>query len=126
MTSRDLWLARVALVQGAFWFVTGVWPLVHMASFLAVTGPKHDLWLVRAMGTLIGVVGATLLLAGWRRRVTPEIALLGVGGALGLTAIDLVYALSGVIWKTYLLDAVAELILVACWALAARRARPAA
>jgi hypothetical protein len=34
------WLAGL---QGAYFLVTGVWPLVHMPSFLAVTGPKTDL-----------------------------------------------------------------------------------
>ena len=33
--------------QGALYVVTGVWPLLHMASFEAVTGPKTDDWLVR-------------------------------------------------------------------------------
>jgi hypothetical protein len=123
MTSPRPTLASVALLHGAYWALTGVWPLVHMASFLAVSGPKHDLWLVRTLGVLIGVVGVTLLLAGWRRRVTPEIVVLAVGGALGLTAIDVVYSLKGVIWKTYLLDAAAEVVLVLLWAWAGRRAR---
>jgi hypothetical protein len=79
------------------------------------------LWLVRTLGVLIGVVGLTLLLAGWRKRVTPEIVVLAVGGALGLTAIDVIYSLRGVIWKTYLLDAAGELVLVGLWAWALRR-----
>jgi hypothetical protein len=38
--------AAVALVQGAFYVATGVWALVDLDSFMAVTGPKTDLWLV--------------------------------------------------------------------------------
>lgn len=41
-------LRFVLLAQGSYYFITAVWPLAHMRSFLAVTGPKTDLWL---MGT---------------------------------------------------------------------------
>jgi hypothetical protein len=40
MNSFDSWLP---LAHGGFYLLTGVWPLVHMPSFLAVTGPKTDL-----------------------------------------------------------------------------------
>ncbi len=50
-----------ALGQGAFWLAAGVWPLLHYRSFEAVTGPKQDDWLVKTIGGLIAVVGATLL-----------------------------------------------------------------
>ncbi len=50
-----------ALGQGAFWLASGAWPLVHYPSFEAVTGPKEDDWLVKTIGGLIAVVGATLL-----------------------------------------------------------------
>jgi hypothetical protein len=110
----------VALAQSFFYIVTGVWPLVHIGSFLAVTGPKTDLWLVKTAGTLIGVVGVVLGLAGVRRRVTSEVRLLGIGSALGLTAIDVVYVARRRISPVYLLDALAELILAAWWLLASR------
>jgi hypothetical protein len=37
-------MTLVALVQGVYFLLTGVWPIVHLPSFLAVTGPKTDLW----------------------------------------------------------------------------------
>lgn len=110
--------AWLAVLQGIYYLVTGIWPLVHMPSFLAVTGPKTDLWLVRTAGVLITAIGVPLLLAGWRNEVTPEIALLAVGAAAGLTAIDVYYSLKGVISKVYLLDAVPEVVLILLWAAA--------
>lgn len=104
-----------AMGQGAFWVAAGVWPLVHYPSFEAVTGPKRDDWLVKTIGGLIAVVGATLAVAGWRGRVTPEIALLGAAGAAALCAADLRYATRGRISKVYLLDALAEAPFVAGW-----------
>ena len=45
----------LAWVQAGYFVVTGVWPIVHMRSFLAVTGPKTDLWLVKTIGVLVTV-----------------------------------------------------------------------
>jgi hypothetical protein len=66
----------------------------------------------------VGVIGTVLLLSVRRRRITPEIAILAVGSALGLAGIDLVYALSGKISSIYLADAVVELALAVLWGLA--------
>jgi hypothetical protein len=111
-------LRAVALVQGVFYLATGVWPLLDIDSFQVVTGPKVDLWLVRTVGVLVGVIGTVLLLSVRRRRITPEIAILAVGSAVGLAGIDLVYALSGRISSIYLADAVVELGLAVLWGLA--------
>jgi hypothetical protein len=111
----------VALVQGGFYAVTGVWALVDLDSFMAVTGPKTDLWLVKTVGALVTVIGGVLLTAGWRRRVTRDVLLLGIGAALSLATIDVVYASAGRISKIYLLDAAAEVGLAIAWALAKRR-----
>ncbi len=113
----------VAVGQGLYFAVTGVWPLLHMRSFEAITGPKVDRWLVKTVGLLIAVVGGVLVAAGARRAVTPEIAALATGSAVGLGGIDVVYASAGRISKLYLLDAVAEALLVGVWALAWARDR---
>jgi hypothetical protein len=114
-------LALIAKIQGFYWAATGIWPLVHMPSFLWVTGPKEDLWLVRTVGILIAVVGLVLLSAGFRKRVTPEIKWLGIGGAAGLGFVSAYYPLRDVIWNVYLLDAVGELILILLWLWAGKR-----
>jgi hypothetical protein len=111
----------VALVQGGFYVLTGVWALVDLDSFMAVTGPKTDLWLVKTVGALVTVIGGVLLMAGRRRRVTRDVALLGIGAALSFATIDLVYVSAGRISRIYLLDAVVEAGLCAAWALAKRR-----
>jgi hypothetical protein len=107
----------VLVPQGLYYFATGVWPLVHMASFLAVTGPKTDLWLVRTVGMLIAVIGFSLLVAAFRRTVGTEVRTLAMGSAAGLAAIDVIYVTIGVIPPVYLLDAVMEGLLLAGWAM---------
>src|SRR5262249_51641109 len=72
-------------VQGLYYVLAGVWPLLNMHSFLAVTGPKTDLWLVNTVAVLLVVIGAVLLASAWRRVPLPESFLLGLGSALALT-----------------------------------------
>jgi hypothetical protein len=116
MKQRD-----VAFGQGLYFLATGVWPLVHMPSFEAVTGPKADKWLVRTVGVLVGLIGGVLIGAAARNRVTPEIAALGVASAAGLGAIDTVYAGKGRISSIYLADTAVEGAIVAAWSQAATR-----
>ena len=111
----------LALGQGLYYLGTGLWALVSIRSFEAVTGPKVDRWLVKTVGVLVSVIGCVLVLAGWRRHVEPESAVLAAGSAAGLGAIDTVYATKGRIAKIYLLDAIVEAGLVIAWALAMRR-----
>jgi hypothetical protein len=110
----------LTVAQGAFYGATGVWPIAHMRSFEAVTGPKKEDWLVKTVGGLIAVVGGAVAAAGARKRVTPEIAGLAAASALFLAGIDIVYVARGRIRPVYLLDAAAELAIAGAWAVASR------
>jgi hypothetical protein len=112
----------VANVQAAYYLATGVWPLLSARSFQAVTGPKHDFWLVQTVGALIGVSGATLAIAARDRDSleTPAVRVLAIGTALSLTAVDLVFVLRRRISPVYLADAAVELAIVAGWLRPAR------
>jgi hypothetical protein len=80
----------IAKLQGGYYVATGIWPLLSMRTFEAITGPKVDKWLVKTVGTLVSVIGATLWVGGTRRQVAPELKLLAMGSAAGLTAIEIV------------------------------------
>jgi hypothetical protein len=102
--------------QGLYWSVAGAWPLVHMTSFEAVTGPKRERWLVNTVGVLILAVGGTLALAARRGRVTPELRVLAGASAAGLAAIDAWYAgPRRRISPVYLADAALEAALAVAW-----------
>jgi hypothetical protein len=105
----------LCLAQGFYYLVSGVWPLLRMRSFEAVTGPKVDDWLVKTVGLLIVVVGAVLILSGLRGRVPLEVAVLAGGSALALAGVDVWYVMRKVIPPVYLLDALVELPLAAAW-----------
>jgi hypothetical protein len=113
--------STLALVQGAFYVATGLWAVVDLDSFMAVTGPKTDGWLVKTVGLLVTAIGAALLLAWSRRRVPAEVVLLAVAAALSLAAIDVIYVWNGTISPIYLLDAAPEVALALAWIAAVRR-----
>jgi hypothetical protein len=99
-----------------------------MISFESVSGPKVDDWLVRTVGVLVTVVGLTLLSAAIKRQLGIPVVVLALGSASGLAFIDFFYAMRGVIWPIYMLDAIGELLLIILWAVALvrdRKGRPA-
>lgn len=108
-------LSRVAAAQGAYYLTTGLWPLLSIQSFEAVTGPKRDKWLVKTVGALVSAVGTVFAVASRRRVCPPEIWLLGVGSAIAFTAVDCIYVAKRRISPIYLLDALAELALILAW-----------
>jgi hypothetical protein len=110
----------VAAIQAGYFLITGIWPLLHIRSFEWVSGPKVDRWLVKTVSALIAVIGTAIGLAAWRRRLTPEIEALGVGSALALASVDVVYVARRRIRWVYLLDAAAEVALAAAWVVTQR------
>lgn len=116
----------VLLAQSLLYLVTGPWPLLHMASFEAVTGAKTDDWLVHTVGLLLAVIGGVLLAASRRPRIDRLFLMLAIGTALALAAIEIFYVSRGTISAIYLLDAVIELAFAALLAaaLVLTRGRP--
>jgi hypothetical protein len=121
---RSSHAAEVAVLQGAYYSATGLWPLVSMRSFERVTGPKRDHWLVKTVGVLVTAVGMTLLRAGHRGRVHPDVALLAGLSAAALATIDVLYVAQRRISPVYLLDAVPEVLLAIWWGPRAANAKP--
>lgn len=107
----------VALVQGIYFFVTGVWPIFSIRTFQMVTGPKTDLWLVKTVGIILAVIGAVLVFAQVNAEINSSIILLAIGSALSLAIVEFVYVAKKVISPIYLGDAVIELVLIAWWVL---------
>lgn len=114
-------------IQGLYYLITGLWPLISIETFQLVTGPKtdhlvtgreSDHWLVMTVAVLIVSIAVSLLAAAWTRRQSPEIALLALSSATSLTIIDVVYVTRQVIAPIYLVDAAAEVVLLFLWSVA--------
>jgi uncharacterized membrane protein HdeD (DUF308 family) len=106
----------ICAIQGLYYFITGLWPIVYMEGFLAFTGPKTDLWLVRTFGLMLMVSGTVLMLAAARRRQrSTEVATLAIGNAAVLAGADILFAMTGQIQGVYLLDAAVEILFLVLW-----------
>jgi len=106
----------VALTQGAYYLVSGAWPMVHIDSFQRVTGRKTDLWLVKTVGLLLGAVGAGLIIAASSGQFSPGVVFIAMASAAALLGIELVYVRRRVIAPIYLADALVELCFLIWWA----------
>jgi 4-amino-4-deoxy-L-arabinose transferase-like glycosyltransferase len=109
----------VALAQGVYYLVSGIWPLVSLRTFERVTGPKVDDWLVKTVGALAAVIGGVLVVRSVARDSPPD-PLLGAAAAAAFAAVDVNYVARRRISPIYLADALAETALIAGW-LATRR-----
>ncbi len=107
---------RFARWHGAFNVAGGLWPLLHMASFEAVTGPKVDRWLVRTVSGLMVANGAAQILAEPTPDGVAAARRIGMGTALVLAAVDVVYGGRHRISRVYLVDAVLEAGWLLGWA----------
>jgi cytochrome b subunit of formate dehydrogenase len=111
-------LARVVpWIQGLYYIISGMWAQVSIDTFMMVTGPKTDIWLVKVVGLVLVVSGVVLILSTVRRCVPLEIAVLATGNAAVLAGVELVYVLNGTISPVYLLDALIEAGFILGWVL---------
>lgn len=101
--------------QGAYYVATGVWPIVHLRSFEAITGPKPEGWLVKTVGALVAVVGGALWRGAARKKISSDLKLIAAGAAAALAIVDIVYPAKRRISPVYLLDAAPELFMVGAW-----------
>ena len=97
-------MSMVLIIQGWFYILTGLWPIVHMPSFEKVSGPKTDKWLVRTVSLMILSSGLIFVLFHESRAAL----FLAIMNAFFLMSIDLYYVWKRIIWKSYLVDAVIE------------------
>ncbi|MFI8965816.1 hypothetical protein ACIGO8_27320 [Streptomyces sp. NPDC053493] len=108
----------VARAQGLFNLVGGGWPLLHLRSFEWVFGPKPRYeWLQRTTAGLLATAGWSMLFSSAAPPAVRQARRTGLGTAVTLLAVDLVYVPRGRIRPTYLLDAAMQ----AGWLLAWRR-----
>jgi hypothetical protein len=117
-------IERVSILQGLYYVLTSLWALADIQSFVAVTGPKTDIWLVRTVAVLILAIGIALLTAGFRRSVGPDTMVLALATALGLAAIEGYYSGRGRISALYGADAILQLLFAWAWISLSRPRHP--
>jgi hypothetical protein len=107
---------RVLLtIQAAYILVTALWPLVHLETFLIVTGYKTDLWLVKTVGALLIPIACCLFSFLVFETDKRPAFILGSLTAVAFATIDFYYALNHQISKIYLLDGAIEIVFLIAW-----------
>jgi hypothetical protein len=107
----------LAKMQGLYDMIGGLWPLLHMQSFEAVTGPKEDSWLVRTVAGILLVVGTVLLRAAFRGHVAHDVRWMAAGISTVLALVALVSSLAGFISWLYFFDGLFHFAFAMAWAL---------
>lgn len=105
----------IPLIQGIYFLITGVWPLVHLKSFMEVTGPKTDIWLVQTVAVLILSYSVLFFYVAFKKRIAPVYALMGTISTFGLAIIELYYYLQGTLKWVYFIDSIIEMIFFIYW-----------
>jgi hypothetical protein len=105
----------MGLFQGLYFFVTGLWPIIDISTFMEVTGPKTDIWLVKMVGALTVAISLLLLIIAKRRHITIESLILILASTVSYLTIDVYYSLHNVISYIYLADAAIQAIIIFMW-----------
>ena len=102
-----------ASLQGTYYLVSGIWPIIHLRSFMALTGRKHDTWLVQTFGAFIAAVGAVLVREAQGDTAGDASRRLAIATALTLATAESWFVARRRISPIYLADALVEVGLAA-------------
>jgi hypothetical protein len=105
----------ILTVQTTYSLVTALWGLVDIESFMKVTGPKTDIWLVKTVSALLVCTSFFFISVVLRREFSFSVFLLAYMQAFALAVIDFYYALNGTISIVYIADGILEIIFVVFW-----------
>lgn len=104
----------VAYVQMFYFLLTAIWPFIHLDSFLKITGPKTDIWLVKTVSLLI-LPYVFLILYVLKIRRSALVMLVIILCSAGLAGIDLYYYIHDMIRWTYMIDFILEVTFIVYW-----------
>jgi hypothetical protein len=104
------------IIHGTYILVTALWPLLHIRSFMEVTGYKTDIWLVKTVSVIllaIAIYYLTNALFGQEERMAATA--MGISLSAGLACIDFYYSSIGRIAWVYAIDGIVEVLFAAAW-----------
>lgn len=114
---------HISLFQAAHYILTGLWAVLHLRSFEALTGKKQDRWLVRSTGLMIATVGSYFLMAGVQGP-SPRTRWFGMLFPAALATADVCWAWRSTRAKAYLADALVAGIVIGAWFLTKPEKKP--
>lgn len=115
MTIQTKVYKLMSAIQGIYTLLTSVWALVHIESFMKVTGPKNDIWLVKTVAVLLIPIGLSFLFARHVRRDHWIVVMVGITSCIGLACIDFYYTSNHTIRWIYSIDGMLQLVFLTGW-----------
>src|SRR5687768_3239458 len=117
----DLFMAKTKMfytllwIQGIYTLITAVWPLLHIESFVKVTGPKTDIWPVKTVAVLLVAISVCFISNIFIKTNKLPVILLALTSCIGLICIDFYYTSNDVISWVYMLDGILQIIFMVAW-----------
>jgi len=102
-------------IQGLYLLFTALWALIDIDSFMQLTGPKTDIWLVKTVSVLLLAIGLGFIVQAFVNTNPLPVILVALISSTGLAAIDIYYHLRGVISIVYFYDGWIELAFALLW-----------
>jgi len=106
---------RLSLVQGIYTLLTALWALVDIKSFMEVTGPKTDVWLVKTVAVLLLPIAVCFLWNLFFKTDRLLVIIIGIMSSAGLAFIDFHYTKNGTIKWIYKADGYLQLLFLLVW-----------
>jgi hypothetical protein len=103
------------MIQGIYTMVTAVWPILHIKSFMEVTGYKEDVWLVKTVAAVLIAIAACFLDAARAPHFNRPVAVLAITSAVALAIVDFYYSVTDVISNIYQLDGLLQIAFLVSW-----------
>jgi hypothetical protein len=105
----------LSLVQGVYTLLTALWALVDIKSFMEVTGPKTDTWLVKTVAVVLLPIAVCFLWGLFFNSDRLLIIVVGIMSSAGLAFIDFYYTTNGTIKWIYQADGYLQLLFLLLW-----------
>lgn len=109
-------LTRYLIIgHGLYLLVGGLWPLLYMQGFEAVTGPKVEHFLVRSIALILLLTAANLFTQLDKPRVEQSATVMAAGVSLILGLVGIISAAGGWVWPIYFIDGGVHTLFALSW-----------
>jgi hypothetical protein len=104
-------------IQGGYYFITAAWGLIDIDSFMDVSGPKTDIWLVKTVSAMLLAICAGIFTAILQREINLAVAVMCFALTISFAAIDFYYTLNKTIKWVYAVDGGLQIVFMIGWML---------
>ena len=107
----------LGFIHALYFLATGLWPVLDINSFVFFTGAETDIWMAKALGLLMSIIGLLLISAIIRNKLIMELIMLIIFSAFAIAGVEFYYGWNDMIPEIFLLDSTVEFFFILCWIL---------